>query len=192
MSNDNESKPRPNENKPQRESVSGVIVIELGNNERNTNPYIECGGGTYRGIYRRANRSVAERWAAENEGVVDLPGFYVEVDVRNATISLYDPLTRPQYQATREQIEHHLANPPQSDQPISKQKYTPLPDQVTKNCSNELIVGCLMEMYRLVDARAAQLRQGEIPKSVVERVKEDRANDAAEVWGKKNPLPQLV
>lgn len=191
MSNENKSEQRTTEQRQQR-SESGVIVVELGRDDRNTNPLLDCANESYRGIYKRSNRSVAERMSFENDGVPDLPGFIVEVDVRNSRISIYDPLTRPQYKSTRKQLEHHLQNPPQSEHHIPRRTFTPLEDQVTNNCANELLVTWLMELYRLVEAGDAQLRSGEFPKVVTDRVKADRKKDAELQWGAKDPLPQLV
>lgn len=176
----------------QRADRAGVILIELGNYERNTNPFLESANASYRGIYQRANRDISERMSFENDGVPDMPGFQIEIDVRNRRICLFDPLTRPQHKSARKQLEHHLENPPQSQYHIPKRRFTPLEDQVTEGCSNELMVNWLMELHRLVEAGDAQLLKGEFPKVVTDRVAADRRKAAEEQWGAKDPLPQLV
>ncbi len=89
------------------------IVVELGSETENINPFLEPKEAGYRGIYRNHNASSNERMSFENMGIPPhLPGFHIEVDLKNRKVTVYDPLTRPKHAELRKAFEHYLSNPP--------------------------------------------------------------------------------
>lgn len=173
----------------EREDRSGVILFELGSEKRNTNPHLNSADGVYRGITLRSNRSINERMSFENDAIPDLPGFCVEIDIKNRRLNLYDPLTRPEFKKTRKELETALGNPAQG---VLKRTYAPLEDRLTENCQSDLMVRWLMELYSLVEDDQAQLRKGKFPQAVLDRIESGRRKAAELQWGVQEPLPQLV
>jgi len=109
--------------------------------------------------------------------------------LRNRRVTIYDPLTRPENRSTRKAVENSLEYPAQG---VPKRSYKPLEDRVTNNCQNDLLVQWLMELYINCEQNAAQLRKGEFPKVVLDRVEANRKKAAELQWGAQDPLPQLV
>lgn len=197
MSNENKNGGNQNENRQQdnrqsaaeREDRSGVILFELGSESKNTNPHLSSADAGYRGITKKENRSINERMAFENDGIPDLPGFFVEIDIKNRRLNLYDPLTRPEFKRTRDKLEAALGSPAEG---VIKRTYSPLKDRVTENCQNDLMVKWLMELYSLVEDDQAQLRKGKFPQAVIDRVESGRRKAAELQWGVQEAMPQLV
>lgn len=193
MSNENKNEPQ-TENRHNRaqaqERQAGAIVVELGSEERNTNPFLRVAGEAFRGITRLSNASINERTTPENNGVPDMPGFYVEIDVRKRRVSLYDPLTKPRFARTRERLEKHLQSPPKQGTP--RRTFQPVKERVTENCSNEVIVAWLKELYVMCQEGAAQLRDGEFPKEIPEAVDSQSKYQWSLQKPADAPIPQLV
>jgi hypothetical protein len=166
------------------------IVVELGSETENINPFLEPKEAGYRGIYRNHNASSNERMSFENMGIPPhLPGFHVEVDLKNRKVTVYDPLTRPKHAELRKAFEHYLSNPPRG---VARRSYQPLADEVICDCESVSLFRWLRALWILIDAGHAQLREGKIPAAVIERVKKDRKQDAEAKWGSQEPAPELI
>lgn len=178
----------------ERQSVpTGPILVELGSLRQNINPLLEPKEAAYRGIRRRANASINERMSFANEGIPDLPGFVVEVDLRARSVRLYDPLTRPEYASTRAALENYLEHPHQDPYAhVIRRKFTPLEEEYLTGLAKEQLFHWLSALWRLTEVGHAQLRSGEWPKALVDRIKADRQKDAEERLGKRDPIPELV
>lgn len=169
---------------------SQLIVVELGSERQNINPFLEPKEAAYRGIYRSHNASSNERMSFENMSIPpQLPGFHVEIDVKGRKITVYDPLTRPKHAETRRALEHYLSSPPKG---VPKRSYQPLADETIVDCESVSLFRWLRALWVLIEAGHAQLREGKIPIAVIDRIKKDRTHDAEAKWGAQEPVPELT
>lgn len=174
----------------QRGERAGVILVELGNDEQNLNPYLRSLSDAFRGITRETSLDVTVTDSPENRRFPKhLPGFRIEVDIRNRRVTVYDPLTRPEGEKARESLLAYLEKPFQG---VPKRRYTPFKDIVIENCMNNQLVEWLDELRTLVNANHAQLRKGEFPASVGEYREAERLKAMELQYGKASPMPQLV
>jgi hypothetical protein len=68
------------------------IVIELGRETKNVNPFIEPLGEALRGKWRKSNLPLMNLADAEVAGLPDLPGYQISVDENARKITVLDPL----------------------------------------------------------------------------------------------------
>jgi hypothetical protein len=172
------------------------IVIELDGGSNNGNPRIDPLGETFRGRHLRSNLSPSTRFSAHSQSMPAIvPGFYVEIDLTAKEVTVYDPLTRPQFKADRKALEHFLSHP--LDEQVRKQKFTPLEDKVIPLTDNEIAMEWLLWAYKVTrsgknDVPLAILHSGDFPQSVVDYARAEQRRHAAMRGGGKTKVPELL
>jgi hypothetical protein len=153
------------------------VVIELGRDNKNINPFIEPLGEARRGKWRRSNLPVANLADAEVAGLPNLPGYKVAVDLVARKIRVFDPLEK---ESNRRDIESSLRK-------FFKRRLEIEPEQVTHDQPLATLQRWLVWMHRLVEGGNAKVVSGEIPDEIKHRVAEERSADA-----KRAGLPEEV
>lgn len=145
------------------------IIIELGRDDKNINPFIEPLGEARRGKWRRANLPAPNLADAEVANLPDLPGYRVAVDENAGTIRVFDPLHNDPHRAD---IEKALRK-------FFKRRLEIEPQQLTKDHSKQTLYLWLRWIYRLVDAGNAAVIGPEIPVETINAVKRERRADVS-------------
>lgn len=172
------------------------IVIELDGGKNNGNPRIDPLGECYRGRHLRSNLSPSTRFSAHSQSMPEtVPGFYVEIDMVKNQVTVYDPLTRPQFKTDRKALEHFLSNP--LDEQVRKQRFKPLEDKVILLTDNEVAMEWLLWAYKMTrsgknDVPLAILHSGEFPQEVLDYAKAEQRRHAAMRGGGKTKVPELL
>lgn len=144
------------------------LVIELGSETKNINPWIEPLGAPRRGRWRRARLPLMNLADAEVAGLPDVPGYRIAVDLGNKEVRVFDPLAeKPRPGAVETALRRFFKRPLDLED-----------DEVTNNQSPGTIQRWLIAMKRLVDAKLATVVEGEFPSSVEAEINAERADDA--------------
>jgi hypothetical protein len=144
------------------------VVIELGRDNKNVNPFIEPLGEARRGKWRRSNLPAANWADAEVAALPSLPGYRVAVDTVAHKIRIFDPL---ETDSNRPQIEAALRK-------FFKRRLEIEPEQVTHDQPLATLDRWLRWMYRLVEGGNARVVHGDIPPEIEQQVAEERNRDA--------------
>ncbi|MGH7193499.1 MAG: hypothetical protein ACREJM_08200 [Candidatus Saccharimonadales bacterium] len=154
------------------------LIIELGSETKNINPWIEPLGAPRRGQWRRARLPLMNLADAEVAGLPDVPGYRIAVDIDNKLVRVFDPLAKkPRPGAVETALRRFFKRP------------LALEDaQITKDQSPGTIDRWLIAMKRLVDAKLATVIEGEFPPSVEAEINAERAHDARAVGMKVEPV----
>jgi hypothetical protein len=144
------------------------IIIELGRDNKNVNPFIEPLGEARRGKWRRSNLPVANLADAEVAGLPNLPGYCVAVDLVARKIRVFDPLEK---HSSRPQVEAALRK-------FLKRRLEIEREQVTHDQPLATLHRWLRWMYRLVDGGSARVVHGEFPPETEEQIADERNRDA--------------
>lgn len=172
------------------------IVIELDGGPRNLNPRIDPLSDCFRGRHLRSNLSPSTKFSAHSQSMPEMvPGFHVEIDLRAKQVTVYDPLTRPQFKADRKALEHFLSHP--LDEQVRKQSYKPLADQVIPLTDDEVAMEWLFWAYKVTrssknDTPSAILHSGEFPDSVLEYARAEQRRHAQMRGGGRTKVPELL
>jgi len=147
------------------------IVIELGRETKNVNPFIEPLGEARRGKWRRSNLPLMNLADAEVAGLPDLPGYQISVDVNAKKVTVRDPLfSSPQ----KEDIRTKLIRFFKRDVKFAEDRKFP-------NETEAKIREWLRTMKRLVEAGNAQLVSSSdaFPTWVETELRKERGGDDA-------------
>ena len=144
------------------------VVIELGRDTKNVNPFIEPLGEARRGKWRRSNLPAANWADAEVAALPSLPGYRVAVDTVAHKIRIFDPL---ESDSNRPQIEAALRK-------FFKRRLEIEPEQVTRDQPLATLHRWLRWMYRLVEGGNARVIHGDFPPETEQQVAEERSRDA--------------
>lgn len=172
------------------------LVIELDGGKNNANPRIDPLSDCYRGRHLRSNLSPSTRFSAHTQSMPEIvPGFYVEIDLAKKQVTVYDPLTRPQFKQERKALEAFLANP--LDEQVRKQSFKPLDDIVIPLTDNEIAMEWLFWAYKVTrsgknDVASAILHSGQFPESVLEYARTEQRRHAQMRGGGKTKVPELL
>lgn len=172
-------------------NMANPIVVELGSDKQNVNPYLTSMKKSYRGIYRKSNDSPGIRQSFRNARAPDrIPGFHVTVDVDAKTVKISEPLNDERNSSIKEQLVDFLEKP---EERVRKRSYEPVKNEVISGLAPESLFDWITALWVLCEDDKAQLRKGVWPKAVVERINEDRLEEQA-AHRKKNhkPVPALV
>ena len=153
------------------------VVIELGREDKNINPFIEPLGEARRGKWRRSNLPLSNLADAEVAGLPSLPGYKVAVDLVARKIRVFDPLEKD---SNRPQVESALRK-------FFKRRLEIEPEIVTTDQPLATLDRWLAWMHRLVEAGNAKVVGGKIPDEIKHRVADERNADA-----KRAGLPEEV
>ncbi|HET6880429.1 MAG TPA: hypothetical protein VFI31_09755 [Pirellulales bacterium] len=144
------------------------LIIELGRDNKNVNPFIEPLGEARRGKWRRSNLPLMNLADAEVAGLPNLPGYCVAVDLVARKIRVFDPLEK---HSNRPQVESALRK-------FFKRRLEIEPEQVTRDQPLATLHRWLAWMYRLVSGGNARVVQGEFPPETEQQVADARNRDA--------------
>lgn len=144
------------------------LIIELGRDNKNVNPFIEPLGEARRGKWRRSNLPAANWADAEVAALPSLPGYCVAVDTSAHKIRVFDPLEKD---SRRPQIEAALRK-------FFKRRLEIEPEQVTRDQPLATLHRWLRWMYRLVQGGNARVVGGQFPPETEQQVAEERNADA--------------
>lgn len=144
------------------------IIIELGRDNKNVNPFIEPLGEARRGKWRRSNLPAANWSDTEVAALPSLPGYCVAVDLVAHKIRVYDPLRTDQ---RRPLIEAAMRK-------FFKRRLEIEPDQVTRDQPLATLHRWLRWMYRLVEGGNARVIHGDFPPETEQQVAAERSLDA--------------
>ena len=150
------------------------LVIELGSETKNINPWIEPLGAPRRGRWRRARLPLMNLADAEVAGLPDVPGYRIAVDIDNKEVRVFDPLAKkPRPSGIETALRRFFKRP------LDLEK-----EQITKDQSPGAIQRWLIAMKRLVDAKLATVVDGKFPPAVEAAIHAERADDAKAVGRK--------
>ncbi|HEX5443766.1 MAG TPA: hypothetical protein VFW87_08055 [Pirellulales bacterium] len=153
------------------------ITIELGNETKNINPWIEPLGAARRGRWRRARLPLMNLADAEVAGLPDVPGYRIAVDIDKKEVRVFDPLAKkPRPGAIETALRRFFKRPLDLEG-----------DQITNDQSPGTIQRWLIAMKRLVDAKLATVVDGKFPPSIEAEIRAERAEDAKAVGMKIEP-----
>ena len=147
------------------------IVIELGRETKNVNPFIEPLGEAFRGKWRSSSLPLMNLADAEVAGLPDLPGYQISVDVDAQKVTLRDPLLGGPY---TKDIRARLAR-------FFKHRVLFNDDVTFPNETRAKIREWLLTMMRLVEAGNAQLlgSSDQFPTWVETELRKERGGDDA-------------
>lgn len=172
------------------------LVLELDGGSNNANPRIDPLSETFRGRHLKANLSPSTKFSPHTQSMPDVvPGFYVEIDLRAKQVTVYDPLTRPQFKQDRKALEHFLSHP--LDEQVRKQSFKPLEDRVIPITDDEIAMEWLGWAYKVTrsgknDVAQAILHSGEFPEQVIEYARAEQRRHAAMRGGGRTKVPELL
>lgn len=175
------------------------ILVELDGGPNNGNVSVTPVGELFRGRHIASRMNEPQKTQPENMGIPEtVPGFHIELDLRKRKVTIYDPLSRPEYKRDRAALESYLSR--QARRPVQgkEKKFSPREDIVVEIPEHDAstMMAWLLFLYRICTAKTPSgiLHSGQWPREVVDYASDlqKEAANAMRMRTTKLPVPELA